>query len=185
MWTLPNIITVVRICFTPVIALLPGSRRQEADKLLPIMFEAADLVLEILGSRVDGHTEMECRWRPDRLPADIENRLIGEMTGADRALVSSLEGFEDLQLIGKLQLEDHGVTRGDVVICVTEGGETSSVIGTVLAALRQYGDLDEARRAEARNHLYFVYNNPDEALRPFERSASVTRPTSSRSTEGS
>jgi len=107
------------------------------------------------------------------LPGDIENRLIGEMTGADRALVSSLEGFEDLQLIGKLQLEDHGVNRGDVVICVTEGGETSSVIGTVLAALRQYGSLDEALREEARNHLYFVYNNPDELLRPFERSASV------------
>ena len=107
------------------------------------------------------------------LPADIENRLIGEMTGADRALVSSLEGFEDLQLIGKLQLEDHGVTRGDVVICVTEGGETSSVIGTVLAALRQYGDPDEALRGEARNHLYFVYNNPDNVLRPFERSSSV------------
>ncbi len=107
------------------------------------------------------------------LPADIENRLIGEMTGADRALVSSLEGFEDLQLIGKLQVEDHGVTRGDAVICVTEGGETSSVIGTVLAALRQYGDLDEALSVEARNNLYFVYNNPNEVLRPFERSASV------------
>lgn len=36
---------------------------------------------------------------------DIENSLIGELTGGDRALVNSLEGFEDLQLIGKLQLE--------------------------------------------------------------------------------
>ncbi|MCK7499717.1 MAG: hypothetical protein MZW92_61945 [Comamonadaceae bacterium] len=34
------------------------------------------------------------------------------MTGADRALISSLEGFEDLQLIGRLQLEDRGIREG-------------------------------------------------------------------------
>ncbi len=107
------------------------------------------------------------------LPADIEERLTGEMTGADRALVSSLEGFEDLLLIGKLQLQDHEIARGDVIICVTEGGETSSVIGTILAALEQYGELDEAGREDARRHLFFVYNNPDDVLRPFTRSAAV------------
>jgi N-acetylmuramic acid 6-phosphate etherase len=68
----------------------------------------------------------------------IEDDLVGEMTGADRALISSLEGFEDLQLIGRLQLRDRGIVKGDVVICVTEGGETSSVIGTVLAALEDW-----------------------------------------------
>ncbi len=107
------------------------------------------------------------------LPGDIEERLVGEMTGADRALVSSLEGFEDLQLIGRLQLADRGISRGDVVFCVTEGGETSSVIGTILGALDQYGPLNPALREEARRRLYFVYNNPDDVLRPFERSAAV------------
>jgi N-acetylmuramic acid 6-phosphate (MurNAc-6-P) etherase len=107
------------------------------------------------------------------LPPNIEDLVVGEMTGADRALVSSLEGFEDLQLIGRLQLENHAMQAGDVVICVTEGGETSSVIGTILAALKQYGDLDPGRLQEARRHLYFIYNNPDDVLRPFERSASV------------
>jgi len=67
------------------------------------------------------------------LPDDIGERCIGEMTGADRRLVSSLEGFEDLQLIGRLQLQERRVERGDVVFCVTEGGETSSVIGTASA----------------------------------------------------
>jgi N-acetylmuramic acid 6-phosphate (MurNAc-6-P) etherase len=110
-----------------------------------------------------------------RLPANIAELLAGEMTGADRALVSSLEGFEDLMLLGELQLRDHGISRGDVVFCVTEGGETSSVIGTILAALGQYGDgdLDDERCAEARRRLYFVYNNPDEVLRPFDRSRRV------------
>ena len=107
------------------------------------------------------------------LPADIEERLIGEMTGGDRALISALEGFEDLQLVGKLQLEDRGVEKGDMVFCITEGGETSSVIGAILAAAGQYGDLTPERIDDARNHLYFIYNNPDDVLRQFKRSRVV------------
>jgi N-acetylmuramic acid 6-phosphate (MurNAc-6-P) etherase len=115
-------------------------------------------------------------WRRlrGRIPAGIEEALVGEMTGADRALISSLEGFEDLPLIGRLQLQDRGVTRGDVVICVTEGGETSSVIGTILAALDQWRTEPGAGGTEeSRKRLYFVYNNPDDRLMPFERSRSV------------
>ncbi len=107
------------------------------------------------------------------IPADIEERLIGEMTGADRALISSLEGFEDLQLIGRLQLRDRGIVKGDVVICVTEGGETSSVIGTILGARDAWKSESGAGPAESRKALYFVYNNPDDLLRPFLRSRSV------------
>jgi N-acetylmuramic acid 6-phosphate etherase len=107
------------------------------------------------------------------VPEDIENRLIGEMTGGDRALISSLEGFEDLQLIGRLQLADRGVVRGDVVICVTEGGETSSVIGTILAARELWKSGEGDDPAGSRASLYFVYNNPDEKLLPFERSRAV------------
>ena len=115
------------------------------------------------------------KWvRPENhLPADIEEYLVGEMTGADRALISSLEGFEDLQLIGRLQLLDRGIERGDAVFCVTEGGETSSVIGTILAALEQYGDQDEKTVKESAGNLFFVYNNPDTLLLPFERSRKV------------
>jgi N-acetylmuramic acid 6-phosphate etherase len=103
----------------------------------------------------------------------IENRLIGEMTGGDRALISSLEGFEDLQLIGRLQLEDRKVEKGDVVICVTEGGETSSVIGTILSALDQWKKENAYDPAKTRKNLYFIYNNPDEKLLPFDRSRAV------------
>jgi N-acetylmuramic acid 6-phosphate etherase len=108
-----------------------------------------------------------------RLPNDIGDRLIGEMTGADRALISSLEGFEDLQLIGRLQLEDHGVSKGDVVVCVTEGGETSSVIGTILAAHDQWKAAPGYTPGLSRKNLYFIYNNPDDRLLPFGRSRKV------------
>ncbi len=60
-----------------------------------------------------------------------------------------------------------------MVICVTEGGETSSVIGTVLAALDQWKAAAGYDPAESRKKLYFVYNNPDERLMPFDRSRSV------------
>ncbi len=100
---------------------------------------------------------------------NIEDSLIGEMTGADRALISSLEGFEDLQLIGRLQLQEHGIGKGDAVFCISEGGETSSVIGTILAAAERYG-TDVSR---ARQNLFFIYNNPDSLLRPFGRCRAV------------
>jgi N-acetylmuramic acid 6-phosphate etherase len=107
------------------------------------------------------------------IPADIEDHLIGEMTGGDRALISALEGFEDLELVGKLQLKDRGVERGDVVFCITEGGETSSVIGAILSASEQYGELTEDTTQDAKKHLYFIYNNPDDVLLPFDRSRAV------------
>lgn len=107
------------------------------------------------------------------IPEDVEDRLIGEMTGGDRALISALEGFEDLQLVGKLQLKDKRIEKGDVVFCITEGGETSSVIGAMQAAWDQYGELTKDNIVEAKNNLYFLYNNPDDVLKPFERSCSV------------
>jgi N-acetylmuramic acid 6-phosphate etherase len=107
------------------------------------------------------------------LSPTVEEELIGEMTGADRALISSLEGFEDLQLIGRLQLADRKIQKGDVVICVTEGGETSSVIGTILAALDEWKEGGLYDPAETRKNLFFVYNNPDDRLLPFLRSRRV------------
>ena len=109
----------------------------------------------------------------NKLPKNIEDRLIGEMTGGDRALISALEGLEDLPLVGRLQLLDRGVEKGDAVFCVTEGGETSSVIGTIISAVEQYGELTTEKIYEAKKLLYFIYNNPDDVLYPFDRSRTV------------
>lgn len=98
--------------------------------------------------------------------SNIQNRLKGEITGGDRALISSLEGFEDLQLIGKLQLEDNKIQKDDVVFEFTEGGETSAGIGAVLAAAKFYDN-------QPTQNIYFGYNNPDDVLMPFDRSRAV------------
>lgn len=105
---------------------------------------------------------------------NFESAVIAELTGGDRALVSSLEGFEDLQLIGQLQYQNNGIQKGDTIFAVTEGGETSSVIGTILHAARQYGDnLTDEQIQEARKHLYYVYNNNNDVLECYERCRAV------------
>jgi N-acetylmuramic acid 6-phosphate etherase len=104
---------------------------------------------------------------------DIENKLTGEMTGGDRALISSLEGLEDLRLVGELQLKDHRIKKGDVVFCITEGGETSSVIGAVLAAADLYPKTKADDISASSDNIFFIFNNPEELIRPFYRSRCV------------
>jgi N-acetylmuramic acid 6-phosphate etherase len=96
--------------------------------------------------------------------SDFENRTFSVMAGGDYALIKSVEGFEDFTAFGKKQIADLGVSATDVVFAITEGGETSFVIGTA------------GQGVEAGAKVYFVYNNPDEILcRHVERSRDVIR----------
>src|SRR5215471_14351053 len=83
---------------------------------------------------------------------DFENRAFSVMAGGDYALIKSVEGFEDFAEFGRKQLGDLGVSDKDVVFAITEGGETSFVIGTAWKAV------------EVGAKAYFIYNNPDEIL---------------------
>jgi N-acetylmuramic acid 6-phosphate etherase len=83
---------------------------------------------------------------------ELENRTFSVMAGGDYALIKSVEGFEDFSAFGKKQMQDLFVTSKDVVFAITEGGETSFVIGTAWAGV------------EAGAKVYFVYNNPDDVL---------------------
>ena len=83
---------------------------------------------------------------------DLENRTFSIMAGGDYALIKSVEGFEDFTAFGKKQIADLGVSAKDVVFAITEGGETSFVIGTAWQGV------------EAGAKVYFVYNNPDDVL---------------------
>jgi len=86
-------------------------------------------------------------------PDAWEERALSVMAGGDYALIKSVEGFEDFAPFGRKQIADLGVTKGDMVFAITEGGETSFVIGTAWQGL------------EAGARVVFVYNNPDEVLR--------------------
>jgi N-acetylmuramic acid 6-phosphate etherase len=99
-------------------------------------------------------------WQDRRLagtrtpdPDAYEDRALSVMAGGDYALIKSVEGFEDITAFGRKQIGDLGVTRGDVVFAITEGGETSFVIGTAWKGLDAGADV------------VFVYNNPDALLR--------------------
>lgn len=83
---------------------------------------------------------------------DYENRAFPVMAGGDYALIKAVEGFEDFTTFGKKQLGDLGVNNKDVVFAITEGGETSFVIGTAWKGV------------EVGAKVYFVYNNPDDVL---------------------
>ena len=83
---------------------------------------------------------------------DWENRAFPVMAGGDFALIKAVEGFEDFTAFGKKQIGDLGVNSKDVVFAITEGGETSFVIGTAW------------RGVEVGAKVYFVYNNPDDIL---------------------
>jgi N-acetylmuramic acid 6-phosphate etherase len=92
----------------------------------------------------------------------LEQRAFAVMAGGDYALIKAVEGFEDFTAFGKRQLGDLGVCSGDVVFAITEGGETSFVIGTAWKGV------------EVGAKVYFVYNNPDEVLcRSVQRSREV------------
>ena len=97
---------------------------------------------------------LETMWR--RAWRDIDpataDRVAGMITGGDRALVKSVESFEDFQVFGRRQIADLGIGAGDLCIAISEGGETSSVIGTAWEALERGATV------------FFVYNNPTDLL---------------------
>ncbi len=92
----------------------------------------------------------------------MEDLTYSIMAGGDFALIKSVEGFEDFPDFGRYQLKQAGVSCGDVVVAITEGGETPFVIGTA------WQGLDVGAR------VFFVYNNPSEMLqRHVQRSREI------------
>lgn len=84
--------------------------------------------------------------------SDTAERVRGIITGGDRALIRSAESFEDYQEFGREQTRELSLEEGDLFIAISEGGETSSVIGSAHEAL--------ARGCT----VFFLYNNPTELL---------------------
>ena len=74
------------------------------------------------------------------------------MTGGDYALVRSVEFFEDYASFGRRQVQEANMGAKDMLVAITEGGETSSVLGTVAEAL------------ERGCKTFLMFNNPAKVL---------------------
>ena len=89
-------------------------------------------------------------------------RVRAFMAGGDYALVKSVESFEDRTHYGARQLHDLGFKDGDLLLAITEGGETPFVIGA----------CNEAARV-GKESPWFLYCNPDMALEGLDRCREV------------
>lgn len=83
---------------------------------------------------------------------EISNLTIGMITGGDRAIVRSVENYEDYMSFGRQQVIDAKVGPDDLVIGLAECGLSASINGSVLEA--------EERGCKT----YYVYYNPKEIL---------------------
>ena len=81
------------------------------------------------------------------------DRIASIMTGGDFALIRSVEFFEDYAEGGRRQAAALEIGEGDTFVAITEGGETSSVLGSL-----QYAAEHGAR-------CFLVFNNPADLLR--------------------
>ena len=85
----------------------------------------------------------------------LADRSASIMTGGDFALIRSVEFFEDYAEGGRRQAAALDVGEGDTFVAITEGGETSSVLGTLKYA------------AEHGATCFLVFNNPADLLRGY------------------
>lgn len=81
------------------------------------------------------------------------DRVVGFMAGGDTALIRSLESFEDFPEYGERQLLELGFGRRDLLLAITEGGETPFVIGACLKG----AEISE-------EPPWFLHCNPPDAL---------------------
>lgn len=96
---------------------------------------------------------LEAMWRKNVPDPSLRDRALSIMTGGERALIRSVENFEDFAEFGARQVRDAELGTGDILIAISEGGETSSVIGTATEALKLGCTV------------FFVFNNPAHLLR--------------------
>lgn len=96
---------------------------------------------------------LESIWRQSPLEGHVES-VIAFTAGGDYALVRSLGVFEDQPHLGAKHLLDLGFQEGDMLIAITEGGETPFVLGA----------LEQATKS-SRSDSWLFFCNPSDLLR--------------------
>lgn len=134
------------------------------DDIKRVIDERRTVLFSSVGASGRMAIQLDAAWRYfwtsliQKLPAkkqlfmEISECSNSLTTGGDRALVRSVENFEDYMTFGARQIVEAGVGPGDVVVGLAECGLSASINGSVL---------------EADNRgctTYYVYCNPKEIL---------------------
>ena len=73
---------------------------------------------------------VEKLWR-DIAPDNIKDNVIGIIAGGDAAIIKSIEGFEDHSQYAIRHLQELNFNKNDLLIGVSEGGETPFVLSCI------------------------------------------------------
>ena len=101
--------------------------------------------------------------------AALEDKLdsVGNiMTGGDYAVIRAVESFEDSTKLGEEQARELGLCDKDLLVGVTATGETTSILGTAMQALRDGASVymlicaDHKPLIDKMARARIVYNDP-------------------------
>lgn len=129
------------------------------------MDERRKVVFSSVGASGRMAIQMDGAWRcfwqglVDKIPAhrfeflEMAEVVSSFTTGGDRALVRSVENFEDYMTFGAKQVDEAEMTKGDVLVALSECGLSASINGS---AVRGY---------ELGIRTYYLHCNPEDILR--------------------
>ena len=129
-----------------------------------VMDENKRVVISSVGASGRMAIQLDAAWRyfwtslTQKLPAkrekfmELANRVESFTTGGDRALVRSVENFEDYMTFGAEQVREAEMGEGDVLLGLSECGLSASINGSVIEA-----DIRGCT-------TYYLYCNPAEIL---------------------
>ena len=135
------------------------------DDIKRCMDEKRKVVFSSVGASGRMAVQMEGAWRcfwqglVDKLPnhryefLQLGDVVTSFITGGDRAVVRSVENFEDYMTFGAKQVDEADMKPGDVLVALSECGLSASINGS---AVRGY---------ELGLRTYYLHCNPEKILR--------------------
>jgi len=138
--------------------------QQLIDDIVMVMKNRRKFVLSSVGASGRMALTLGSMWRnfwtsmveklPHRKELCVEMCHVADdfMTGGDRALVRSVENYEDYMTFGREQIREAGVGPGDLVLGLAECGLSASINGSVLEA------------DDRGCNTYYFYTNPKDIL---------------------
>lgn len=87
-----------------------------------------------LAMRIEASFRQAVRMIPGA--KNLEDKVLALMTGGDYAIIRAVESFEDYIELGQMQAREMNLNEKDILVGVTATGETTSILGTAMQALK-------------------------------------------------